>query len=335
MMGNEPKMEAGFAVTMERNALSRRRFLTAALGNRGVSDQSAAAQDVDAGFEAYTPNADFFRQQMKPVPAVNVEYWSLYLGGQVKNPYSIRYDDLATLPSIEMACTIACIGSSTGSPMIGNARWRGVPMQTLLSSLEISPGARFAQFAAVDGYITYVDHERLSTALLAFEMNGQPLSIEHGFPARLIVPGLYGYKMPKWIQSIEFTDSPVAGFWERRGWSTTGLAQTTAALVTPRHLQTVSRPVVLLAGYAYAGDRAITRVEVSINDGHWMPVSLRPVAQYSWTGWQIDWSPPAPGDYLIKVRATDDKGFTQPDAPTASSFPDGSTAVQATVVRVV
>lgn len=328
---------------MDNHHITRRRFLLAATGSVVAASQLAQSParlsvnpqntvlSPNMDSSGYTPTAHFFRQQLRPIAQIDPNTWSINLNGLVENPLTLTYGDLLAQPAVETPCTVACIGSTGRTPLIGHSLWRGVPVKDLMTQLTLLPEATHAQFTAVDGYTTYVRIEDLQDALLVYAMNGETLPHEHGFPLRLIVPGLYGYKMPKWIQRIEFTAAPTPGFWEGRGWSTTGVAQTTALIFTPRNLESVTG-IVSLSGIAYAGARQINSIEISVDDGGWMPVTFTPSAAYSWTPWQIDWTPPAPGDYLFKIRATDSDGFTQPDS--APAFPDGSNAVQAVVVRV-
>lgn len=265
------------------------------------------------------------------MPQVDTAFWALSLGGLVSQPAVFRYDELIALPSVEIPATLTCVGSTPNNPLVGHARWRGVLLESLLDAIEPDAKAAYVQFYSADGYTTFIERARLSRALLAYEMNGEPLPPEHGFPLRLVMPGLYGYKMPKWIQRVQLAETPANGFWEERGWSASGEAQTMSGIFTPRHLEPVSGDVTF-TGFAYAGERRITSVEISIDDAPWMPVPFTPAAPYSWTRWNITWTPPAPGDYLVKVRATDSDGFTQPDDVTG--YPKGTAAVQRTIVRV-
>jgi DMSO/TMAO reductase YedYZ molybdopterin-dependent catalytic subunit len=220
----------------------------------------------------------------------------------------------------------------TGGPdnlLVGNARWKGVAVAELLKGA--GPTAAYAQLHAANGFTTYVTTEQLATGLLADTMNGEPLPPEHGFPARLIIPGLYEHKQPKWLTGITFTDMPVPGPMEQRGWDAEGVVQTQAYIISPTH-QTAVQGKVLFEGIAYAGTRPITRVELSIDDGPWMPAAL--LSGEGWTRWQSAWQPPAPGEYAVKVRAFDAVGGTQADTPNASSFPRGYNAVQAIVIHV-
>jgi DMSO/TMAO reductase YedYZ molybdopterin-dependent catalytic subunit len=324
---------------MTQKMLTRRGFLGAAagaaivpsLGNRNDSKAAVITESAFINRDGYTPTAHFYRQQLRYVPRITPVFWALRLYGMVEKPLTIIHEQLQTFEKTSLPCTVACISSGAKSSMVGHALWTGVPMASLLEQVSPKSEATYAQLYGTDGYTTYVETEKLANAVLAYEMNGEPLPQEHGYPARLIIPGLYGYKMPKWIQRIEFTNSPKPGFWEERGWSASGEMQTSSTIFSPYHLQSVS-DIVSLNGAAYAGARTITTVEISVNDSPWMPTAIAESEPYSWIPWQIDWTPPAPGDYLIKVRASDNSGFTQlEDAPT---FPNGPTAIRNIVVRV-
>lgn len=241
-----------------------------------------------------------FRQQINPTPSINPAYWGLMLGGLVRVPLMLSYADLLRLPAVEQLCAVLCSAAQN----IQVESWRGVRAQTLLDAVSLLPNAQHAHLFAADGYSTSISLERLAGALLAYARGGEALTPEDGFPVRLVAPGLYGYKMPKWIQRIVLAESPLMGTWERRGWSASGVVQTTAAITYPRHLEPVSG-VVTLAGSAYAGGHPITGIEISIDGAPWMPVSFTLAGQFDTTRWSIDWMPPAPGDYRVHARASD------------------------------
>ncbi len=280
-----------------------------------------------------TPIDQFFRQQIRRVPIIQQETWILSISGLVENPVPLTYQDLQTLPTTELACTLSCIGNPLGGRWIGDAVWSGAALSSIFERADVSSDAPYLHFLCADGYATSLRLEQLSDALLAFEMNGRMLTPEHGFPARVIVPGLYGYKMPKWIQKIELSNEPLIGYWEGRGWSADGAVQTTAAIFNPHHGEAVSG-IVTLSGIAYAGSRRVTQVEISVDGGAWMPAPISASTPHRWTSWQIDLVPPAPGEYLIKVRATDSDGFTQSERASAKPFPNGAGGLHSVVVRV-
>jgi DMSO/TMAO reductase YedYZ molybdopterin-dependent catalytic subunit len=320
---------------MDHQQVTRRNFFRAALQGIPLASETQnvvgtrVSPLVDA--DGYTPTAHFYRQQLGYIPQITPVFWALRLYGQVEKVLTFTHEELAALPTEELSCTLACIGGSTRNPMIGHARWVGIPLRTLIERVRPTANARYAQFYAADGYTTYLETAKLHNALLAFQMNGARLPQEHGYPARLIIPGVYGYKMPKWIQRIEFTDTPKPGFWEERGWSATGEMQTTSTILTPHHLENIGG-VVQLSGVAYAGERRISAIEISVDDAPWLPVPFTAGEPYSWTRWQIDWTPTTPGDHLIKVRATNSNGYTQSDV--TPTFPNGPSAIQNIIVRV-
>lgn len=254
------------------------------------------------------------------------------LGGLVEIPLLLSYADLRQLPSTQLDSVIACIGNPPGGHCLGQARWQGVAMHHILAEVVLKRDARYAHLFAADGYSTSIKLERLNSASLVYGMNDGPLPPEHGYPARLVVPGLYGYKMPKWIQRIVLADTPLAGTWEQRGWGTSGRVQTTSHILYPHHQAEISGAITL-RGMAYGGDHAIVKVEVSVNGGPWMPAPFTQPTPTGQAEWAVEWTPHAPGEHRITVRATDDSGFVQPDTAFTNSFPNGSSALHSIVVR--
>ncbi len=285
------------------------------------------------GSGGFTPTASFYRHTTHPVVHVNSAVWRLNVHGLVSQLLSISLDEIQNMQAVEIPCTLASITSTPNNLLMGHALWKGVPFKHVLDEAGLRAEAQYAQFTSANGYITYLPLKMLDGAILAYSMNGERLPSEQGYPVRLIVPGVYDYKMPKWIQSIELIATPSSGHYESRGWAATGVVQTTAAIFTPRLREMVDGKVTF-SGMAFAGTRAITQIEMSIDDGDWMSVPFVPADNGSWTRWQIDWQPPAPGDYLVRVRATDGEGFTQPDKLNLSVFPNGSSTIHAVVFRV-
>ncbi len=286
-----------------------------------------------SGSRGFTPVSNFYRHINHLPFEVDTNTWRLKMHGLMKQPMSFSLAEMLKMPSVEMPCTLAAIISTPQNLLMGHALWSGIRFKQLLDRASPFNDAKYAQFTSVNGYVTYLPIKMLDQAILALAINGETLPVEQGYPARLIVPGVYDYKMPKWVQSVELVAAPVSGQYESRGWSTDGIVQTTSALFSPRMHEVVDGKV-SFRGMAFAGTRIITKIEVSIDDGDWMPVSFVPAESGSWTCWQIDWQAPAPGDYLIKVRATDSHGFTQPDVTNSPIFPNGSSAIHAVVFRV-
>lgn len=316
---------------MQPTPISRRAFLQslALQSEHSPSDSDTAPSRVSL-VEPLTPIADFYRQQLYGTPQLTAESWLLTVGGQVTDRLSLTYDDLVALPAVEIPATLLCAGSHPNHPLIGTARWHGTPLMALLESL----GARgdHIHFIAADGYSTSLHRAQLDDAILAYRMNGEPLPAAHGFPARLITTGVYGYKLPKWIRRIEIADNPLPGYWEMRGWPADGEPSAMAAIFHPCTLEAL-RGEITLAGIAFAGRRALEYVEISIDDGDWLPIPLKPYAAGCWSLWQTRWTPPAPGRYIARVRAVDEAGRRQPpNAPTA--FPGGILDYPSTVLHI-
>lgn len=265
------------------NSFTRRQFLT--------------QQFVSSLYEPVLEPAP--QHQGKHIPNIHQENWGLILSGMVINPQVASYADLGGQPQAETACVIACEGS-----FVGHAVWQGAKLTTLLNEANLHPQARYARFDGADGYSTSIALEHLQNALLAYQMNRKTLSAAQGFPLRLIVPGLYGYKLPKWLMRIEISSQPYAGYWERHGKSQVGIIKPNSLIFTP-HPESLLQGEVHLSGAAYSGLAPVSTVELSIDDGPWLSVPIMPGP---WTRWAINWTPPVPADYLIKIRATDQAG---------------------------
>lgn len=285
------------------------------------------------GQAGFTPISSFFEDVSHDVMRIEADSWRLSVGGLVAQPSRLSLDEIQAMPAVEKAYTLAAITSTPNNLLMGHGLWRGVPLKQVLDKVGVRPDAQYVQFRSANGYATYLPIEKLNDSILAYTMNGEALPVEQGYPVRLIVPGVYNYKMPKWIQTIELVAQPSTGHYESRGWSADGVVQTTSAIFAPRPREVVSGKEVF-SGMAFAGTRAITQIELSIDDGNWMPVPFEAAESGSWTRWQIDWLPPASGDYLVKVRATDSAGFTQPDSINLPVFPNGSSVIHSVVFRV-
>lgn len=278
-----------------------------------------------------TPAARFFRQYTHATPRLNADTWGLSIGGRVRHPLVWSYSDLLAMDAVDLPCTLVCAANPAGGERIGHAVWRGVPLAALLDELEVTSNVTYARLESAGGGRTAVTLDALRNGLLATHMNGAPLLPDQGFPARLILPGLYEHKQPRWIERIELWETPgPGGLWERRGW-TADSVRTTSAFDAPRLLLAHRTPVAL-GGYAFAGPRRITAVEVSVDGGAWMPVEVGPSAPNIWTRWRASWPAPGPGDYQLRVRATDETGVVQ--AEDGAPFPNGSSAVHAITVRL-
>lgn len=289
-------------------------------------------------------NQDFYVQTFPSadVPTyedVNTE-WSLVVDGLVDNPKTFTYEELRDLPEHTEMRTLQCIGNPVGGRLVGNAVWSGVLMQHILDEVGIQDGATRARFYAADGYHTAVDVEWIAQegVLLAYKMNDQLLPRSHGYPLRIFMPGLYGQKMPKWIERIEFIDYDYQGFWETRDWSDVADIQTNSIVRTPPTQSNIAGQIAI-QGIANAGKRKITKVEIRVEGGEWLEAELlQQDSPLVWTQWYLLWSPPGAGTFEIEVRATDETGFTQTN-PAEGQFgrakPDGTDAIHQILVEVV
>lgn len=279
-----------------------------------------------------TPNRDFYHVSKNLFdPRLSPADWSLRVDGRVENPFELGYGDLAALEGqVDQFTTLSCISNPVGGDLIGNARWRGVPLRRLLERARPQPGVVDLRFEAADGYTESIPLEKAlhPETLLAWEMNGEPLPPDHGGPARLIVPGIYGMKHVKWITRIEAVDHDYLGFWEIRGWSDTAVTRTLSRIDVPRDGQTVGPEPIYVAGIAFAGDRGVARVEVSFDDGvTWREAALEPApSPLTWVRWLIEWQAPRPGRYMLAVRAYDGRGEVQEAVP-SGPLPEGATGL--------
>lgn len=286
-----------------------------------------------------TPTGELFTTSYSSTPRVDPANWQLIVGGLVERPVTLRYADLAAFEKVESTRTLECIGNPVGGPQIGNPRWGGFLAQELWDRVGIRPDAVRARFRSADDYETSVDVRWITQpgVMLVTEINGEPLPSEHGFPLRILMPGLYGQKMPKWLTRIEFVNEIDLGYWESRGWSDTASVQTNSIIDGPRGLDPLSPGTVPVFGVAFAGLRRITAVDVRIDDGDWLPASLlQDESPLVWTQWSFDWTAQR-GSHRIAVRATDDTGFVQTSEEgslPSGAFPDGTDDIHSVVLRV-
>ncbi|RKN32796.1 molybdopterin-dependent oxidoreductase [Micromonospora musae] len=263
------------------------------------------------------------------VPQVDPETWQLRIHGRVRNPITLSFADLLARPLVERYVTLACVSNEVGGDLIGNARWLGVPIRELLDEVEPEEGADQVVGRSVDGWTCGTPTALLRDgrdALLAVGMNGEPLPVEHGFPVRMVVPGLYGYVSAcKWVTELELTSfSDFDAYWVPRGWSPEGPIKTQSRIDTPRPRNRLTAGPVTVAGVAWAQHRGIRRVEVRVDDGPWQEAELAPaVSVDTWVQWSWRWAA-TPGEHRLQVRATDATGRTQTDRR-QDVVPDGAT----------
>ncbi|MEQ8840146.1 MAG: molybdopterin-dependent oxidoreductase [Acidimicrobiales bacterium] len=287
-----------------------------------------------------TPNDTFYRiDTALSVPQVDPDSWSLSFTGMVDDPYRLTFDEILAMPELdEHTVTLSCVSNEVGGGLVGTATWLGVPLRSLLDRAGVHDGASQIVGRSVDDWtagfpLSALDDDR--TAILAVGMNGEPLPIIHGFPARLVVAGLYGYvSATKWIEEINLTTwDAFDGYWISRGWSKEGPIKTMSRIDVPRHRDSITAGATTVAGVAWSPPRGIRAVELSIDDGEWRECEIAaPGSDETWVQWKTDWSAEA-GDHVLRVRAVDGDGELQPVGP-ARVDPDGAEGWHAIQVGV-
>ncbi|MEZ5322821.1 MAG: molybdopterin-dependent oxidoreductase [Microthrixaceae bacterium] len=295
---------------------------------------------VDGAAPYVTANTDFYRiDTALSAPRVDAQTWRLDIGGLVERPFSIDYRELLSLPSVEEAVTLQCVSNEVGGDLVGNAVWQGVRLRDLLERAGVRPDAEQVFSRSVDGWtcgfpLDVVRGDRV--ALVAYAMNGTRLPVLHGFPARLVVAGLYGYvSATKWLHSVELTTwDDVDGYWIPRGWSKEGPIKAASRIDVPRHGAELSPGPMWLAGVAWRPAIGIARVQVAIDDGPWSDCELgRVSSDDTWVQWRRRWSATS-GSHRVRVRAVDRHGDPQ-SAAVAPPAPDGATGLHEVEFTVV
>ena len=276
------------------------------------------------------PNEDFYRIDTRlNTPRIDAATWSLRIHGMVDREISLTYNQLLARPFVERYVTIACVSNEVGGRLVGNARWTGTSLIDLLNEAGIQAGATQVVGRSVDGWTAGFPTAHLSgagrDAMVVVAMNGEPLPAQHGFPARLIVPGLFGYvSATKWLTEIELTTlDAFDAYWIPLGWAKEGPILTQSRIDRPMNGAVVQPGSYDVAGVAWAPTRGVSRVEFRIDDGDWQGTQLsQPLSNYAWVQWRASLDVAA-GEHTLAVRATDGTGATQPEERT-SPPPDGA-----------
>ncbi len=291
-----------------------------------------ATTDLTSGGLApiVVPNDKFYRiDTALIVPTVDRASWRLKVTGLVDREVELTYDELVALPIVEQYVTIACVSNEVGGGLVGNAKWTGVPLRTVLEMAGVQPSADQLVGRSADDFTAgmplewVMDESRLP--MIAVGMNGEPLPPLHGYPARLIIPGLYGYvSATKWLTELQLTRfDQFQGFWIPRGWAARAPILTQSRIDVPRRGANLAAGRVAVAGVAWAPDRGVRGVEVKVDDGPWAAASISsPISAATWVQWLYQWDA-TPGQHLLEVRAIDGTGDVQTDQR-SSPAPDGA-----------
>jgi DMSO/TMAO reductase YedYZ molybdopterin-dependent catalytic subunit len=294
-------------------ALARKLYRAATFSYDGTQYKGSIVQPI-------TPN-DLFYCVTKNVidPKVNIDVWHLEIGGLVQNAATWRLQDLLGFKPTTQETTLMCISNGLDAGLISNAVWKGLPLRDLLDQAGVLSGAARVRLQGVDNYTDTIPLEKAMepTTLLAYEMNGAPLPDRHGYPLRVIVPGYFGEKNVKWVTRVEVTDANTKGFYEAQGWGPDFIVPTRSRIDVPDDWAFVSlgklTAPIQVKGIAFGGDRGISRVEVSFDDGQtWIEAEIYySGGNLAWSLWKAQWTPSAAGDYPLLVRATDGEGDVQ------------------------
>ncbi|MEV1129196.1 molybdopterin-dependent oxidoreductase [Agromyces sp. NPDC049794] len=294
---------------------------------------------IDGLAPVITPNAQFYRiDTALAVPAVDPESWALRIHGMVEREVTITWEELLALPLEESVTTLACVSNEVGGGLIGNAVWLGHPIREVLARAAPSADADMVLSRSVDGFtastpLAVLQDDR--NAILAVGMNGEPLPAEHGFPVRMVVPGLYGYvSATKWVVDLEVTRFDRAtAYWTDRGWSERGPIKLSSRIDVPRRGQSLSAGPITVAGVAWHQHVGIERVEVQVDDGAWEPTTLATaISVDTWVQWRYEWDATS-GTHTLRVRAVSADGEVQ-TADVQGVVPDGATGLHERSVRV-
>jgi DMSO/TMAO reductase YedYZ molybdopterin-dependent catalytic subunit len=315
----------------------------AGTGQRAVAFAQTLFDRIKGLPPEVTPTEQFYTVSKNPPgfdPVLKAERWRLEVATQPGKSAVLTYDDIKAMPAVRRAHTLECISNEVGGDLISNAIWRGVRLRDVIDRAGgVDAKAKEIVFRCADGYTESlaISDALHQDTLLVYEMNGAALPPKHGFPVRLLVPGRFGMKNPKWITKIESTSVDFQGYWERSGWSKAAIVKTMSKFTAPTgsHMTAAFGEEVGLGGVAYAGDRGIKAVEVSTDDGKtWAPAQVKaPLGRYTWVLWAALWKPTAPGEYTLKARARDGAGVLQ-TASEVGTLPDGASGYHRIRVRV-
>jgi DMSO/TMAO reductase YedYZ molybdopterin-dependent catalytic subunit len=345
LLGSSAAIVGAAVVGLIGRQLGERRNVAAARKHVVLPQPSSSASSLppEAAVPDLTPfvtaNADFYRiDTALVVPQVDPNSWTLRIHGRVNKPITLTYQQLLQRPMIERYITLACVSNQVGGNLISTARFLGVPLKDLLAEVGPQEGADQVVGRSVDGFTAGSPTAVLMDgrdAMLAVAMNGEPLPVEHGFPVRVVVPGLYGYvSATKWLAELEVTRfADFDAYWVPRGWSAMGPIKTESRIDTPTDGASRTAGTVMVAGVAWAQHRGISKVEVRVDNEEWQVAKLFDVPSVdTWRQWSWSWAATA-GNHRLQVRATDNAGETQ-TSQIAGEAPDGATGYHTISVKI-
>ena len=320
--------------------VARALFTLPAASVRAAAIPAGASLDVAGITPLITPNAEFYRiDTALSVPRIDPTTWRLRVTGMVENEVEIDFAELLALPLEESTTTLACVSNYVGGDLIGNATWLGYPIRELLARAKPTSGADMVLSTSQDGFTAGTPIEALTdgrNAILAVGMNGEPLPLEHGYPVRMVVPGLYGYvSATKWLVELKLTRfDRERGYWTPRGWAELGPVKLSSRIDVPREGTSVPAGSIVIAGVAWSQHVGISAVAVQVDDGPWRDAILADaISVDTWRQWVYTWDDASRGEHTVKVRATDAAGLVQTSA-TADVAPNGATGLHEISVSV-
>lgn len=316
--------------TGARAATAVRAAITLPRAAKTVSVPAGAELGIPGLAPVLTPNADFYRiDTALAVPQIDPATWRLRIHGKVDTEVELGWDELLALPLEESVTTLRCVSNEVGGDLIGTARWLGYPIRHLLARAGVHQDADMVLSTSIDGFTAGTPLEALTDdrdAILAVGMNGEPLPIAHGFPVRMVVPGLYGYvSATKWVTDLEVTRfSDAQGYWTPRGWSERGPIKLASRIDVPRRGASVAAGDTVVAGVAWQQHVGVRGVQVQIDGGDWQDATLATaISADTWVQWSLPWHA-TPGQHTIVARAIGEDGAPQTPA-VAPPAPDGAT----------
>lgn len=283
----------------------------AALKVKPVADMAPRFTVPKGDTPPITPTSRFYVEDISGVPDYikeGAQGWTLKVHGKVEQPLNLDFQAITSKPQVHETITLSCIGNPVGGYALGNAKWQGISLRQLLKEADPTSNSEWMVVRAADGYHESIPLKkaRHRAAMLATHMNGQRLTKDHGYPLRLLIPGLYGIKQVKWIQELELTSKRLPGYWNKKGWTHDARVQIFSRIDWPHQEDNLLRGYHNIRGIAFAGDRGIIRVQVSFDEGKtWQLAKLeKPLSEYSWVFWNVR-VPLGPGNHSVMVRAAD------------------------------